>query len=161
MGILQIPPDCRGHDTICRGALAPSTSIRLTFISAAAALSMLAGTTAPSARRPSSHMRLSHVVVDFFFFFFMLPKIQTNKETSGGADKLAVSGRSDEPSGAADRTCALACVTANANKDTRERSESSEGARRRNQRLRHGRTTSCLEPSAFWEHFLMMSLACG
>lgn len=159
MRILQIPPDCRGHDTICRGALAPSTSIRLTFISAAAALSMLAGTTAPSAKRPSSHMRLSHVVVDFFFFF-MLPKIQTNKETSSGADKLAVSGRSDEPSGAADRTCAPACVNTNANKDTCECSESSAGARQRNQRLRHGGTTSCLKPSVFWERFLMTSLAC-
>lgn len=150
MGILQIPPDCGGHDTICRGALAPSTSSRLTFISAAAALSVLAGATAPSAGRPSSHTCLSRVVVDFSFFF-MLPKIQTNKETSGGADKLAVSGRSDEPSGAADRTCSPACVTANTNKDTRERSDSGAGARRWNEQLRQGRTTSCLEASAFWD----------
>lgn len=50
----------------------------------------------------------------------MLPKFQTNKETSGGADKLAVSGRSDEPSGGADGAAPLLTpvrVAANGNKD--------------------------------------------
>lgn len=94
MGILQIPADCRGHDTICRGALAPSTSIRLTFISAAAALSMLAGTTAPSARRPSSHMRLSHVVVDFFFFFLCFQKYKlTRKQAAALINWLLAEGQ--------------------------------------------------------------------
>lgn len=55
-----------------------------------------------------SHASLS---LSWIFFPLMLPKTRANKETSGGADKLAVSGRSDEPSGADGTGSAAAAVS--------------------------------------------------